>query len=78
MQLCHEDYKWWWNSFLIGACPAVYLLIESVITLIMSEADWVVMVALLIVDLTMAISLALIGGSIAFLVGFNYVSYMFG
>jgi hypothetical protein len=44
----------------------------------MNDIDWTVLVALLIVDLIMAISLALIGGSIAFCVGFKYVSYMFG
>ena len=76
--MCHEDYKWWWNCFWIGACPAVYLLIESFIKLMMNDIDWTVLVALLIVDLIMAISLALIGGSIAFCVGFKYVSYMFG
>jgi hypothetical protein len=44
----------------------------------MSELDWTLTIALLIVDLTLAMSLALIGSSISFLMGFKYVSYMFG
>lgn len=25
LQLCTEDYHWWWQSFMIGASPALYM-----------------------------------------------------
>ncbi|KAI9256835.1 Endomembrane protein 70-domain-containing protein [Helicostylum pulchrum] len=25
LQLCAEDYIWWWQSFMIGASPAMYM-----------------------------------------------------
>jgi transmembrane 9 superfamily protein 2/4 len=25
LQLCAEDYHWWWQSFMIGASPALYM-----------------------------------------------------
>lgn len=25
IQLCHENYNWWWNSFFVGVCPALLL-----------------------------------------------------
>ncbi|OBZ83203.1 Transmembrane 9 superfamily member 7, partial [Choanephora cucurbitarum] len=27
LQLCAEDYHWWWQSFTVGASPAVYMLV---------------------------------------------------
>jgi hypothetical protein len=25
VQLCHEDYHWWWRSYFVGTSPAFYL-----------------------------------------------------
>jgi hypothetical protein len=33
-QLCHEDYNWWWNSFLIGVIPSFYLLLDSTVRIL--------------------------------------------
>jgi Endomembrane protein 70 len=36
VQLCHEDYNWWWNSLLVGASPALFLLVDSTLRLLFS------------------------------------------
>ena len=25
MQLCHQNYEWWWRSFAVGACGGIYM-----------------------------------------------------
>jgi transmembrane 9 superfamily protein 2/4 len=34
IQLCHEDYNWWWNSFYVGASPALWLFLEASIRVV--------------------------------------------
>jgi len=29
-QLCNEDYHWWWRSFLVSACSALYVMLYGV------------------------------------------------
>ena len=28
IQLCSQDYEWWWKSFIIGASGSIFLAIE--------------------------------------------------
>ena len=42
MQLCHQNYHWWWRSFVIGATGSLYIALEIAYQkrLRMFNADW--------------------------------------
>ena len=81
VQLCYEDYNWWWNAFWVGACPALYLAADSIIRTISYLASGLgirALMALICVNVVLATGLALVGGTVAFLAAFKYNQYIYG
>lgn len=77
IQLCHEDYRWWWNAFFVGAAPAAFLLALSVIQLAFSAHSFGSFLALFVSTFVLASVLALIGGSLGFFAAFRYNTHIY-
>ena len=64
LQLCREDYRWWWRSFYVGASSGIYLLLLGLCTLPFksSLASWLAQVLCL---LMFSATVSMIGGTVA-------------
>lgn len=68
-QLCNENYKWWWRSFLMGGSCAFYLFLYSIFYFLTRIQSRTVLLALLYLEYMSIISwfLFLITGSVGLL-----------
>jgi len=81
VQLCHEDYNWWWNSFCVGACPALYLALDATLRTVSYFASGIgarALMALMCVNFVLATGVALCGGTVSFFAAFKYNQYIYG
>jgi transmembrane 9 superfamily protein 2/4 len=74
LQLCHEDYHWWWRSYALGASPCLFFLALALIHLLVGvRAATTTSVLIYIVQAVIASSIvAMISGCCAF-----FASYLF-
>eukprot|EP01130_Rhizamoeba_saxonica_P010951 TRINITY_DN4525_c0_g2_i1.p1 TRINITY_DN4525_c0_g2~~TRINITY_DN4525_c0_g2_i1.p1 ORF type:complete len:659 (-),score=115.62 TRINITY_DN4525_c0_g2_i1:21-1964(-) len=74
-QLCAQDYKWWWRSFLMGACSGFYLFLYSIIHMVTSlDLEGFLSVLLYLgYSFIIAIIFSLLTGSIGFISCYYFV-----
>jgi len=72
VQLCHEDYNWWWNALLMGSCPSFFLLLDATLRLLFQGHALRTLMALAAVNIVIASGLALVGAAISFIAAFKY------
>ena len=78
MQLCHQNYRWWWRAYFIGASPAFYLYVLAFIFKICYmifdpvSSSLPQFSAYMIVISLFCFSLALMGGSIAVMASLTF------
>eukprot|EP00162_Nutomonas_longa_P011881 comp20796_c0_seq1/m.42942 comp20796_c0_seq1/g.42942 ORF comp20796_c0_seq1/g.42942 comp20796_c0_seq1/m.42942 type:complete len:485 (+) comp20796_c0_seq1:127-1581(+) len=78
-QLCGEDYRWWWRSFLTPATSALYLFLYSLHYLQKLEFDKLVDKVLYVSYMLLISSgFALITGGIGFFAAFKFVRVIYG
>ena len=76
VQLCREDYRWWWQSFFVGASSGLYLFILGLMTTsFVSFSAWVAQV---LCFLMLSATVAMIGGTIAVIASFEFNRFLFG
>jgi len=63
--LCYEDYRWWWNSFMIGSSPGLYFTFFAIPLSIHFNS-----LALFLACSFIGLSVGLVGGSVACLCSF--------
>ena len=69
IQLCREDYRWWWRSFYVGASSGIYLFLLGLCTLPSksSLSAWLAQVLCLMMFST---TVSMIGGTVAVMASF--------
>jgi len=79
-QLCGEDYRWWWRSFLTSGSSAVYLFIYSVFYFINKIESGFAITAILYFGYMLAISLLffLATGVIGYTASYWFIVKIFG
>lgn len=75
LQLCSEDHRWWWRSFLHGAGCAVYVLLYAVYYFFtkLQVDDSVAMLLYFGYTLAMVAAFAVVTGTISFVSTFAFV-----
>ncbi|CAH9098687.1 unnamed protein product [Cuscuta epithymum] len=80
MQLCVEDWRWWWKSFFTSGSVAVYIFLYSINYLVFdlkSLSGPVSAILYLGYSLLMAIAIMLATGAVGFLTSFMFVHRLF-
>ncbi|XP_073010013.1 transmembrane 9 superfamily member 12-like [Typha latifolia] len=80
MQLCVEDWRWWWKAFFASGSVAAYVFLYSMNYLVFdlsSLSGPVSAVLYLGYSLIMSLAIMLSTGTIGFLMSFSFVHYLF-
>ncbi|CAH9084083.1 unnamed protein product [Cuscuta epithymum] len=80
MQLCVEDWRWWWKSFFTSGSVAIYIFLYSINYLVFdlkSLSGPVSAILYLGYSLLMAIAIMLATGAVGFLTSFMFVHRLF-
>ena len=78
INLCYGDHKWWWKSFFVSFCPALYVLIYSFfyfLRLGLTRLSAIVVYFLIMSLISIAVALVL--GSSGTLLTFWFVHYIY-
>lgn len=80
MQLCSEDYHWWWRSFLLGGSCAAYVFLYSVFYFVtkLHMEDPVAALLYFAYSLLMALGVFLATGTIGFFSSFLFIRKIYG
>ncbi|XP_077222640.1 transmembrane 9 superfamily member 12-like [Tasmannia lanceolata] len=80
MQLCVEDWRWWWKAFFASGSVALYVFLYSINYLVFDLRSLSGPVSALLYlgySLVMALAIMLSTGTIGFLMSFYFVHYLF-
>lgn len=80
MQLCVEDWRWWWKAFFASGSVSLYVFLYSINYLVFdlrSLSGPVSAILYLGYSLIMAFAIMLSTGTIGFLISFYFVHYLF-
>ena len=79
MQLCYQNYEWWWRSFFTGACGAFYMALYAVYFLVtqMKITDMYTDVAFLLYVYVFLGCYAVSAGTIAVQASYYFVSKIY-
>lgn len=79
LQICREDYRWWWDSWLASGSCAVYFFVFSIFNLFthLSIQGGTAVTIYLVYTLLMTYGIFLITGSIGFLSAFFFVNAIY-
>ncbi|KAF5400707.1 Transmembrane 9 superfamily member [Paragonimus heterotremus] len=78
-QLCNEDYRWWWRTFITSGGPAIYLLIYSIFYYWtkLNITQFVPTVVYFGYTSLMVITFWILTGTIGFAATFNFLRYIY-
>ncbi|KAF7257432.1 hypothetical protein EG68_04472 [Paragonimus skrjabini miyazakii] len=78
-QLCNEDYRWWWRTFITSGGPAIYLLVYSVFYYWtkLNITQFVPTVVYFGYTSLMVITFWILTGTIGFAATFNFLRYIY-
>ncbi|KAG4079848.1 hypothetical protein HA402_014979 [Bradysia odoriphaga] len=79
-QICSEDYRWWWRSFIVSGGSAVYILFYSVFYFFTKLSITEFIPTLLYLGYTglMVITFWLLTGSIGFFAAYSFIRKIYG
>ncbi|CAN6479584.1 unnamed protein product [Victoria cruziana] len=80
MQLCVEDWRWWWKAFFASGSVALYVFLYSINYLVFDLSSLSGPVSAMLYlgySLLMAFAIMLSTGAIGFLISFYFVHYLF-
>ena len=78
VNLCYGDHKWWWKSFFVSACPALYIFIYSVIYFCKTELTrFSAIVIYFLIMILISILIGLVYGSLGTLLTFRFIIYIY-
>lgn len=78
INLCYGDHKWWWKSFFVSASPSLYVLVYSIYYFIrLGLTRLSAIVIYFLINILIAIVVALVLGSCGTLLTFGFVYYIY-
>jgi len=79
-QLCNEDYRWWWRSFLTSGSSALYLFAYSILyyTTKLNFTRYEAVVQYFSYQLAVSVTFFLLTGSIGFFACLMFVRIIYG
>jgi transmembrane 9 superfamily protein 2/4 len=78
INLCYGDHKWWWKSFFVSASPALYVLMYSILYFLrLGLTRLSAIVIYFLINILIAIVVALVLGSCGTLLTFWFVYYIY-
>jgi transmembrane 9 superfamily protein 2/4 len=79
-QLCNEDYRWWWRSFLTSGSSALYLFAYSILyyTTKLNFTRYEAVVQYFAYQAAVSVTFFLLTGSIGFFACFLFVRIIYG
>ena len=76
--LCYGDHKWWWKSFFVSASPALYVLMYSLLYFLrLGMVRLSAIVVYFLINILIAIVVALVLGSCGTLLTFWFIFYIY-
>ena len=78
INLCYGDHKWWWKSFFVSASPALYVLMYSLLYFLrLGMVRLSAIVVYFLINILIAIVVALVLGSCGTLLTFWFIFYIY-
>lgn len=79
-QLCAEDYRWWWRSFIVSGGSAVYILFYSIFYFFTKLEITEFIPTLLYLGYTglMVITFYILTGTIGFFAAYGFIRKIYG